>query len=335
MIKKIQRLLKSSSKVIITTHKNPDGDAMGSSLALNSILNKIGIESIVIIPNAYPSNLNWMEGVKDVVNYDLDSKNATKLIENAELIFCLDFNSLKRVGNMSKYIKNSKAKTILIDHHEEPELIFDFSYSFPKISSTCQLIYEFLIELNLIEYIDIKIAENLYAGIVTDTGSFKYSSVDIRTHQIVSNLLLIGLKQDQIHNKLHNNQKEKRLKLLGYAINKKLKIYYNFNTAIIDLSINELNMFDYERGDTDGIINYALSIEKISLAVIFIEEKDKIKISFRSKNNFKTNILSKKYFNGGGHINASGGIYYGKIEDGIKKLISILPNYKTELSKNT
>lgn len=321
---KLKELLNTSKEIVITTHRGPDGDAMGSSLALYNLLISLNHKVSVITPNDYASFLNWMPGNNDVVEFESNEIKAIEITKNAELIFMLDFNDIKRIDKYAKYVDQSNAFKILIDHHQDPDLeIAELIFSDPLSSSTCQLLYEILDLMNFDTYITKEIAECLYVGIMTDTGSFKYNSTTAKTHNIVANLIDCGINSSNIHDLIYDNSSADRMKLLGYCINDKLLLYPKNNAAIISLTNTELKKYNFKKGDTEGIVNYALAIKDINIAVLVVERGDVVKLSLRSKGSIKVNIIANKYFNGGGHTNAAGGISYISVDETIIKLENI------------
>jgi len=321
---KLKELLNTSKEIVITTHRGPDGDAMGSSLALYNLLILLNHKVTVITPNDYASFLNWMPGNNDVVEFESNEIKAIEITKNAELIFMLDFNDIKRIDKYAKYVDQSNAFKILIDHHQDPDLeIAELIFSDPLSSSTCQLLYEILDLMNFDTYITKEIAECLYVGIMTDTGSFKYNSTTAKTHNIVANLIDCGINSSNIHDLIYDNSSADRMKLLGYCINDKLLLYPKNNAAIISLTNTELEKYNFKKGDTEGIVNYALAIKDINIAVLVVERGDVVKLSLRSKGSIKVNIIANKYFNGGGHTNAAGGISYISVDETIIKLENI------------
>jgi phosphoesterase RecJ-like protein len=321
---KLKELLNTSKEIVITTHRGPDGDAMGSSLALYNLLISLNHKVTVITPNDYASFLNWMPGNNDVVEFESNEIKAIEITKNAELIFMLDFNDIKRIDKYAKYVDQSNAFKILIDHHQDPDLeIAELIFSDPLSSSTCQLLYEILDLMNFNTYITKEIAECLYVGIMTDTGSFKYNSTTAKTHNIVANLIDCGINSSNIHDLIYDNSSADRMKLLGYCINDKLLLYPKNNAAIISLTNTELEKYNFKKGDTEGIVNYALAIKDINIAVLVVERGDVVKLSLRSKGSIKVNIIANKYFNGGGHTNAAGGISYISVDETIIKLENI------------
>lgn len=303
----VKKLISEKNNLIIITHNNPDGDALGSSLALYNYLIKKNKNVNVITPNHFPNNLAWIKGADKINIYNQNVEKAKTLIEQAEIIFCLDFNALHRIDKMEESIKNASAKKILIDHHLQPQLEnFDFAFSKIDISSTSELIYNFITGIENKEIIDKETAEAIYVGILTDTGSFSYSCNYEDTFAISAHLLKIGIDVENIHRKVYDTFSESRLRLLGYCLSKKLVVIDELSTAYITLTREELNYFNYQVGDTEGLVNYALSIEHIKLAVLFTEREGLVRISFRSKGDIDVNEFARKHFNGGGHHNASG-----------------------------
>tara|TARA_Y100000766_G_scaffold85166_1_gene72347 strand:+ start:192 stop:1202 length:1011 start_codon:yes stop_codon:yes gene_type:complete len=327
-IGKVKKLLSVKRKIVIIPHKNPDGDAIGSSTGLKYYLDKYNHNVKIISPNIFPNFLKWMDpnGIIKIFNED---KNYAQEIINADVIFTLDFNNLVRISAMKAYVKESNAKIIMIDHHENPSDYANFMYSNPNMSSTCEMIYHFIDKLGDIDKIDKNISRSLYAGIMTDTGSFKFPSTTEITHQVVSNLLKTGISHSKIHHNIYDNNKFERVQLLSFALSK-IKIIKNINTCYISLSQKELDKYSYEKGDTEGIVNYGLSIKNIKFAVIFMENSNEsvIKISLRSRGEFDVNKFSKKIFGGGGHKNAAGAISKRSLDDTINYFLDSLKNYK-------
>ena len=331
-IQAIKELLSEKKNIVIVHHKNADGDAIGSSVALNSYLNLCGHRSNIISPNNFPEFLKWLDNKKEIMIFN-NSKNQINLIKTADIIFTLDFNHLDRCGDMTDLVNNSSAIKILIDHHENPSNYADYMYSDTEISSTCEMVYHFIGKLGDNSKINSSIAEAIYTGIMTDTGSFKFSSTSSVTHKVVSDLIDKGADKTKIHNEIYDNNRIEKIKLLSYALSK-IEVIDEYNTSFISLSQNDLNKFDFKKGDTEGIVNYGLSIKEIKFAAIFIEDaKEKIiKISFRSKGDFDVNKFSRDNFNGGGHKNASGAISRDSMSSTIINFKNALKNYKTELN---
>lgn len=332
-ISNIKQLLSTSKKIIIVPHKNPDGDAIGSTLGLYHYLLKGNHHVQIITPNDYPSFLKWIPGENTILKHDYQTKTCDKLIQDADVIFTLDFNALHRAGNMETVLAESKAIKIMIDHHQSPDTYATHMFSDVSMSSTCEMVYHFIDMLGDLDMLDTNIATCLYVGIMTDTGSFRFPSTTSKTHQIIAHLIENGANNAQIHNNIYDSNSYNNLQLLGCALTN-LKVIPESRTAYITLSQEELNRFDYKKGDTEGIVNYGLSLENTVLAAIFIEDKQEgiIKISLRSKGNFSVNDMSRAHFEGGGHINAAGGKSNLSLNDTVEKFISILPSYNKALN---
>lgn len=306
----LKTLLKSTKNVVIIPHKNPDGDAMGSTLGLCHYLKNKGHDCCVISPNNYPDFLKWLPGNEQVRQFCSEREICEKHIDEADLIFTLDFNTLSRTGEMAPVLEQQKGRTvfIMIDHHQQPDDYAAFTYSDPTASSTCELVYRFIRKTGDSADINATIATCLYTGIMTDTGSFKFSSTTGDTHRVVADLIDKGAQNTVIHQRVYDTKSYDQLQLLSTAL-RNLKVFEKYRTAYISLSQEELDKHHFKKGDTEGMVNYGLSLKGIVLAAIFIEHKEEgiIKISLRSKGNFDVNKLARKYFNGGGHINAAGG----------------------------
>ncbi|WP_104734248.1 DHH family phosphoesterase [Hanstruepera ponticola] len=332
-LKAIKQLLQSPKKIVIVPHKNPDGDALGSTLALQLYLELKMHRCTIIAPNDYPDFLKWLPKESEILKYDSDFKSCDTLIKEADIIFTLDFNALNRAGDMETALSNSSAIKIMIDHHQQPDDYATYIYSDSKMSSTCEMVYHFIDMLGDKNVIDKHIATCLYTGIMTDTGSFRFPSTTSDTLRVVAFLMDCGADHSEIHNQIFDTNSYERLQLLGKALSN-LKVISESKTAYISLSQEELNAFNFKKGDTEGFVNYALSLKDIIFAAIFIEDKqqDIVKISFRSKGNFSVNEFARAHFNGGGHTNAAGGKSDFNLQDTIDKFISILPAYKNALN---
>ena len=330
---KLKKLLTTPKKVVIVPHKNPDGDAMGSTLGLCLFLKKKGHSATVITPNDYPEFLKWLPGNDEVINYEMENTISKNIISSADIIFTLDFNSLHRCGEMETPINNAKAVKIMIDHHQEPDSYADYTYSDVNMCSTSQMIYHFIEKMDDLNHIDIAIGEALYTGIMTDTASFRFPLTTSLTHKVIAQLLELGVQKSKIHNAVYDTNSFGRLQLLGCALNN-LKFLENYNTSYITLTNKELDFHGFKKGDTEGLVNYGLSLKGAKLAAIFIEHKQEgiIKISFRSKGSFNVNKFARNHFNGGGHNNASGGRSNLNLKDTITKFTDLLTKYKLQLS---
>ena len=324
-------VIHSFRKILVVSHVNPDGDAIGSSLAMYSFLKKFGIEVKVLVPNDFPEFLSWMPGAHEVLVYETDSTNAQEWISTAECIIMQDFNSLSRSGILHNEIGKTRVPRILIDHHRDPEMgQFYCAWSETNVSSASELVSEIILHYGM-KYLDENIATNLLVGIMTDTGSFAHSIYHPRTFEIVSALVEKSASYNEIHRLVYDTFSENRLRLLGYAINK-MEVLDEYATAIIALSKSELDSFDYHVGDTEGIVNYPLSLKKVKMSVLITERQEQIRLSFRSKGDFSVHELSNKHFKGGGHTNAAGGTLNCTIEEAVEKLKSVLPEYKDLLN---
>ena len=332
--KELKKVLNTAKNIVITTHRGPDGDAMGSSLGLCNLLVQLGHTVTVITPNEYANFLHWLPGNDAVIIYEGNEEKADEITANADLIFLLDFSHLSRIATFTDAVKKSKATKIMIDHHQDPDRdIAELIFSDTTACSTAQLVFEVMEAMEMTSYLNKEIAECLYVGIMTDTGSFKYASTTAKTHHVIAELINAGAKNAKIHDLIYDNSSANRIKLLGYCLNEKLRLYPENNAAIISLTAEELERFEFKKGDTEGFVNYALAIEGIKFAIFIAEKDGVVKLSLRSKGNFKVNEIAGKYFSGGGHMNASGGIYEASVNETIKKVEQIINEYKTELNK--
>ena len=330
----LQDLLSTPKNIVIVPHKNPDGDAMGSTLGLLQYLNKKGHRATVVSPNDYPKFLKWLPFEDSVIKYDLQNQQALRLIKEADLIFTLDFNSLSRVGDMSVVLEKSSAQFVMIDHHQQPDDYAVVTYSDVTICATCQMVYHTIEMLGDKDLIDADIATCLYTGIMTDTGSFRFRSTSSLTHTVIASLIEKGADNAFIHEQIYDANSFSRMQLLGTALTN-LKVLPEYRAAFITLSQDELDKHNYQKGDTEGFVNYGLSLDNIKIALIFIENKQEgiIKISLRSKGDFSVNEMSRSHFHGGGHTNAAGGKSDLSLEDTVAYFISILPQYKDALNE--
>lgn len=331
----VNRLLDSKKKIVVIGHKNPDGDAIGSCLGLCFFLKKLGHEATVIMPNDFPKFLKWMPECHQIVIHEKDVDNSKAIISEADVIFTLDFNSLSRTGDLNSILEQSEAKFIMIDHHQQPEDYADATYSDITMSSTAEMVYHFIKAIDGLDHLNESIATNLYTGIMTDTGSFRFSSTTATTHRVVARLIEAGANSSIIHQNIYDTNSPDRMKLLGVAL-ENLNILSEFNTAYISLTQKELDEHNFKKGDTEGFVNYALSVKGIKFAVIFIENKQEsiVKISFRSIGKFSVNDFARNHYNGGGHINAAGGRSSQSLNNTISEFISILPAYKNALTND-
>ena len=324
-ILKLNELLLNSKRVAIIPHRTPDGDAMGSTLALYHFLKKLNHNPVVIAPNDFPNFLGWLPSSDTVLIYENDKNAVSKVLNEVDLVFTLDFNALHRTGEMENVLNTLKVPFVMIDHHQSPDNYAVVTYSDTSISSTCEMVYNFISYLDKKNLIDKTIATCLYTGLVTDTGSFRYQTTTSKTHRVAAELIDLGIANGEIHNLLFDNNSYNRLQLLGRSL-QNMKVLPEYKTSYITLTQKELDEFNYEKGDTEGTVNYGLTIKGIIFAAIFIENKSEniIKISFRSQGNFDVNQFARNHFSGGGHINASGGKSDLSMEDTILKFEKIL-----------
>lgn len=307
-IQEIYPLLSTPRKVIITMHQKPDPDAMGSSLALAHFLTLLGHHVTVISPTNWPEFLKWMPGCKAVIDFEASADKAAKALSDVEWLFCLDFNTLHRTKHLAPKLEALQCVKVLIDHHEQPdEERFDYGVSSVAKSSTAEMVYDFIVGAGKRELINEDIAACLYAGIIGDTGSFRFPATSAAVHEMVAFLKTKGLNHSIVHEHLYDNFLEDRLRFLGHVLTNRMEVFYEYNTALIAIPKSDLLRFNVKTGDTEGLVNYPLSIQGIKMAGLVIDRDEERKWSFRSKGNFDVNTFARKYFNGGGHFNASGG----------------------------
>ena len=332
-IQRIKEWLSQPQQIVIVPHKNPDGDAIGSTLALWHFFRNKGQDATVIVPNDYPKFLKWMPGNERILNFERENSQCKSKIEAATLIFTLDFNHLGRVGQMEDTLRKATQPFVMIDHHQEPSDYAELMYSDVSMSSTCEMVFNFIEKLGGVDAITPEMAGCLYTGIMTDTGSFKFASTTATTHRVAATLIEKGAKATQIHHKVFDTNTPGRLHLLGTALNN-MVILDEYRTAYTTLSQEELDAHDYQKGDTEGFVNYGLTLEGIIFAVIFIENKEEgiIKISFRSVGDFSVNEFARKHFEGGGHNNAAGGKSDTSIKETAVYFESLLDEYSDALN---
>lgn len=328
----LKDLLTDPKNIVITTHHKPDGDAMGSSLGLYNYLVQKGHRVKVITPTDYPDFLHWLPNNPEVIIFTEKPEESAKLIEDADFIFCLDFNSLSRINGMGELVRKSAAKKIMMDHHLDPEGFDDYRHWTINACATAQLVYSFIASImGEPQLINKDVATCLYTGIMTDSGSFRFPTTTSAVHHLVADLIDRGAENWRIHELVYDNFSENRLRFLGNCLLNKLEVLREYNTAIISISKDELQKYHIETGDTEGIVNYALTINGVRLAGLIVERPDSVKLSLRSTGEFPANDICKKYFNGGGHRNAAGGSSNESLENVIINFKNILPEYKTLL----
>ena len=311
MMKPIQDifpLLTEPQQIVITMHQKPDADAMGSTLALKHFLVQLGHSVTVISPTNWAGWVNWLPGVKEVLDYDKEKEKAGALLDSANWLFCLDFNIFHRTKTMTEILKKLSCVKILIDHHQEPDVdSFDYGISDTSKSSTCEMVYDFIVDAGYADKINLEIGECIYAGVVADTGSFRFASTHAGVHRLVADLKSRGLNHGKVHEQLFDNFLEERLRFIGHVLLNRMEIFYEYNTALIAIPKSDLQKYHIKTGDTEGLVNYPQSIQGIQLVALVIDRDEERKWSFRSKGGFDCNTFARKYFEGGGHFNASGG----------------------------
>lgn len=328
LVAKVKKAVDGVDKIVIVVHIGPDGDAMGASLALWHYLMTIEKEPAIVVPTPFPNFLAWMPGAECVIDYENYKEKADELINSAELIFTLDFNTANRMGNMADAVLNAAAPKILVDHHLHPDSFAKISISYPEISSTSELIFRLICRLGDFSKINLACAECIYTGMMTDTGGFTYNSNNQEIYIIIAELIKLGIDKDIIYRKVYNTYSEDRLRLMGFCLFHKMKVYPEYRAALISISAKELYQFNFQNGDAEGFVNIPLSIEGVDFSVFMREDSDKIKISLRSQGTFPANKVAADLFNGGGHLNAAGGESYLTLAETVKKFVEALPDYK-------
>ena len=321
-----RHLIESAQRIVTISHMSPDGDAVGSSLAARHLLRALGKQVTTVLPNHFPAFFGLMNGASDILIYENDNKAVQTAIVEADLVILLDLNSLKRINGVKPLVEQSKAPKLLIDHHLDPEQFTDVIVSYPEISSTSELLYALIVQMGWGDRIDKACAEAIYVGMMTDTGNFSYTSQQPEIYAIISELLKIGINKDDIYRRVYTNYSEKRMRLMGYCLLNKMKIYPKQHTAVISLTKEELERFDFHVGDTEGFVNIPLSIDGINRSVFVREEEKKVKLSFRSQGAVPVNTIAAQHFGGGGHLNAAGGESYLSIAQTLTKLEFIILN---------
>lgn len=338
-IQKVKKYVEKGDNFVIVTHISPDGDAIGSALGLYHFLIEYGKDNVaVIVPNDFPTFLKWLPGVKDIVIYEKYPEFAEQLLQGADVIFCLDFNIPKRIDKLAPAVLNAPGRHVLIDHHLDPGDFCRVVISYPEMSSTSEMIFRLICRMGYFDLMTKEGAECIYTGMMTDTGSFTYNSNKPEIYIIISELIKKGIDKDEIYRKVNQTYSESRLRLMGYVLYEKMRIYPEQKTALITLSAKELRQFNYKSGDSEGFVNLPLSIKGIIFSVFLREDSENIKASLRSVGDFPCNRFASIYFNGGGHKNASGGEFYGSLSEAIdifeKGLKELNPVIAEDLSKD-
>jgi phosphoesterase RecJ-like protein len=327
-----KEFLREPRKVVIVTHFKPDADALGSSLGLAGYLKKKGHRVTVITPSDYPDFLAWMPGNSEVVVFQKERpQNAAALINQSDVVFCLDFSSLKRINDLGQMVEQASARKVLIDHHLEPEEFADFEQWDEKAASTAELVYKLIVQLQDEKLVDASIANCLYAGMMTDTGGFRHPNTTREVFEIAAALVGHGADPSKVSKLIYDTNTIERLRLMGYVLSEKLNVLPQYRTAYITLNSEDLKKFGSQTGDTEGLVNYGLSIKGIKLSVMISDRKENIKLSFRSLGDFSVNEFARKHFEGGGHKNAAGGQTNLTIDETLKKFLELLPQYKEQL----
>ncbi|MEP6582813.1 MAG: DHH family phosphoesterase [Ginsengibacter sp.] len=332
-VSEIFALLHQPKNVVITFHQKPDADAMGSGLGLYNFLIQVGHTVTVISPTNWAGFLNWMPGSKKVLDYETQTGKATIALQEAEWIFCLDFNTLNRTKRMEPVLEGLTGKKILIDHHQQPQIqAFDFGISDPLKSSTAEMVYDVIMQSGNKDLINPEVAECLYAGVMTDTGSFRFTSTSSSVHRMIAELKDRGLEHSHVHENLFDNFLEGRFRFFGNILLNRMEVFYEYNTALISIPQQDLIKYNVKTGDTEGLVNFPLSIKGIKLAAVIIDRGDERKSSFRSKGGFDVNTFARKYFNGGGHFNAAGGKNSEPLEEVVRQFKEAIKENKEQLT---
>ncbi len=327
LVAQAQVMIRRAEKVVILTHMSPDGDAMGSSLAMKHYLQLLEKEAHVVVPNRFPDFLRWLPGAEEVVIFDENKATGLALIQEADLLICLDFNEFKRIGVMGEIAELSPAEKLLIDHHLHPNIDASCIISYPQCVATAELVFRLICRCGDFKKMTLEIAQCIYTGLMTDTGNFSFNSNNVDLYAIVSELVYIGVDKDAIYNLVFNTYSIDRMRLMGFCLYHKMKIYPQYHTALIALSRQELYRFNFQSGDAEGLVNLPLQIKDVHYSVFMREDKDKIKISFRSQGDRPVNEYAAQFFNGGGHKNASGGDSHDSLEDTIKRFEDTFRDY--------
>ncbi|PJJ75519.1 phosphoesterase RecJ-like protein [Thermoflavifilum aggregans] len=326
-------LLSRPRQIAIIMHQKPDADAMGSSLALFHYFQLKHHQVAVVSPTLYPDFLKWMPGAKEVIIYELHPEKATEALQKAEIIFCMDFNAFHRARPADAALAQSAGIKVIIDHHLQPEPVFEYGLSDVQASSTAELVYEVIIGWGDKSLINNEIAQCIYAGTMTDTGSFRFAATSARVHRMVADLMEHGLRHEPIHQAIYDNFLENRLRFLGYVLSNRMEVFYEYNAALITVPASDVRKFNLSSGDTEGLVNYPLSIQGIKLSALMVENHQEIRISLRSKGDFDVNEFARKYFNGGGHLNAAGGRSTDSLEATVARFKKALEENKALLEK--
>lgn len=329
-IKELKALLNYPKDIVIVTHRNPDGDAIGSSLGLYHFLNKLGHTVRMVSPSEYPEVFSWMKDIEKIIVYDVEPEDSSAVIDRADMVFCLDFNALDRIDKVGELVDKAKGARVMVDHHLYPEPFADFILSDTAASSTCELVFDLIMGLGWKEHMDHIIGECLFTGILTDTGSFKYGT-SAKLFRIVAELIEFGVDDYRLQDLIFNSMSEKHLRLLGHCLHNRMEILEEYQTGIITLTKEDYANFDIQRGDTEGIVNFLLKVKNVKVAAFITEQPTIVKISLRSKGDFSVQEIARRHFKGGGHKNASGGYSFQSLNATVRRFKSVLPHYKDKL----
>lgn len=330
----VKATLAQPKKIVITTHLSPDADAIGSSVGLAEVLKSLNHQVSIVVPDIYPDFLAWMDEKKEIIAFDAHPQLSVNKLQQADIVFCLDYNKISRVGDgLADLINQSQALKFLIDHHRDPDSFPDFTLSDTEASSTAELIFTFLNDLNLQDKINLLAAESLYAGIITDTGNFRFNSTSVKTHLTVAKLMEIGVEVDKVYTRIYDQNSVNRLKLLGHVINNRMKVFEELNAVYFWITLNDKKEFNIKKGDTEGFVNYGLSVKGMNFSTFITEDDDKVKFSFRSKGKFNVHQFAQNYFNGGGHFNAAGGKTEQPLSQALKDFEDALFSESNQLLK--
>jgi len=333
LINEFERLIKSSSKsIVIIPHTNPDGDAMGSVLGLWRVLKNAGYKTKVVSPTKYPEFYHWMDGHDEVIIFSHHPKQSTRAFDEADLVICMDFNQLSRLGDMRPLVENFAGKKILVDHHPYPGSFTDLLISETSFSSTAELIFSVLKPTELAKYMDKDAATSFFTGLMTDTGSFDFNVSNPNTFEVAAQLTRMGINQLDIHSKVYDNYSADRMKLLGFCLSNRMTVFPEYHAAVMYITLEDQKAFNFKTGDNEGFVNMPLSIRGVVFSALFTEKDKYIKASFRSKGSFAVNEVSEKYFNGGGHTNAAGGEYYDSLQEALNQFERLLPEFEERIN---
>ena len=333
-IERLRSFINGVNRIVITCHKSPDGDALGSTLALCHVLRRLGKDAVVVTPDMPPKSLEFIPGLRDLVVFTKHELRARHVLNEAQLLFCLDFNSMKRIDRLAELVEPLKVRRVLIDHHLDPDDAFDIVISHPEASSTCELVFRVLMQMGLLRMMDRLAASCLYVGLLTDTGGFAYSCDNPEFYEILASVLRRRIDRIGLYNKAMNTFSADSLRLQGYAISEKMQLFPEQGAALITLSKEELERFNYNRGDTETLVNKPLAVPEIYWSVFLREDADKIKVSCRSQGDFSVSDICAKYFNGGGHFNAAGGDFVGTLDEAVAAFHQVLADLFPDQKNN-